>query len=171
MNLHGHTICGIHYEYLTRKFRRDYCSLYKVIFGARTNLKHDLRRVSRPIGFGVWRDYGLPIFDQAMCDRCRKNLEKKYFKQETIENSENIFSWLYDDYTIYTPSVIPSATYSMYQFSEDQDLQFDQKNNLKQFLVNNGFQGRVPMTSSYCSMLQNSQLNFQRQAKAIFCLF
>ena len=107
------------------------------------------------------------IFDQTMCGRCRKNLEKTYLKQEIIENSENIFSWLYDDYTIYTPSVIPSATYSMYQFSEDQDLQFDQKNNLKQFLVNNGFQGRVQMTSSYCSMLQKSQLNFQRQAKAI----
>lgn len=55
----------------------------------------------------------------------------------------------------------------MYQFSEDHDLQFDQKHNLKQFLVNNGFQGRVQMTSSYCSMLQKSQLNFQRQAKAI----
>ena len=55
----------------------------------------------------------------------------------------------------------------MYQFSEHQDLQFDQKHNLKHFLVNNGFQGKVQMTRSYCSILRKSQRNFQSQTKAI----
>lgn len=84
MNLHGYTICDVHYEYLTRKFRRDYCSLCKIIFGSRTSSKHDLRRVSRPIAFGVWCDYGLSIFDQTMCGCCRKNLEKNISNKKLL---------------------------------------------------------------------------------------
>jgi hypothetical protein len=167
MNLSGHTICDVHHNYIMQKFRRDHCYLCKTVFGHSANSTHDLRRVSRTIAFGIWEDHQLSVFDQTMCGYCRKKLEKKYFNKEGIEKSENIFSWLYDEYTIYTPSIISSSSHSVYQLNEDPDLQYDQKDNFKQFLINNGFQGRVQMTKSYHKMRKKSQQNFLQQIKRI----
>ncbi|CAF4582974.1 unnamed protein product [Rotaria sp. Silwood2] len=167
MNLHGHTICDAHHQFLLQKFRRDHCNLCKTVFGCNINSTHDLRRISRSIAFGIWQDHQLSIFDQTMCGCCRKKLEKQYYHKEIIEKSENIFSWLYDEYTIYTPSIASSSPYSIYEFNEDPDIQFYQRDSFRQFVKVNGYQESVQTTNSYHKMIQKKQQDFRHKTKNI----
>ncbi|CAF3838003.1 unnamed protein product, partial [Rotaria sp. Silwood1] len=167
MNLHGLTIYDTHHQYLLQKFRRDHCYLCKTVFGCNINSTDDLRRISRTIAFGIWQDNQLSIFDQTMCGCCRKKLEKQYYHKEIIEKSENIFSWLYDEYTIYTPSSASSSPYSIYEFNEDPDIQSHQRDSFREFLMVNGYQESVQMTNSYHKMIQKKQQDFRRKTKNI----
>ncbi|CAM4958230.1 unnamed protein product [Rotaria socialis] len=167
MNLYGHTICDAHYNYLTKRFPRTACNVCKTIFNYDSNSKNDLRRITRIIAYGIWQEHQLSVFDETMCGGCPKKLQKKYLTKDIIEESGNILSWLYDDNTYFTPSTISSTGHSVYQSNDDLDLQCDRKHHFKEFLVNNGFQGRVQMTESYGNMLRKSRQNFLRQIKII----
>ena len=149
------------------KTRRDHCNICKTIFGCKSCSTSDLRRIPRTIAYAIWQDYQLSLFDQFMCGSCRKKLEKKYVTKDLHEKTEALFSWLYDEYTLYTPSTISSPSQSMYDHNEEEQIILDKKEDLKEFLLSNGFNGRVEMTNNYRKLKYKSQQNFLRQINAI----
>jgi hypothetical protein len=167
INLKEYKICDVHYNHLITRTRRDFCKTCKTIFGRKSCSTFHLSRISRTIAYGIWQDYQLSLFDQFMCGGCRKKLEKKYVTKDLYEKTEALFSWLYDDFTLYTPSTISSSSHSMYNHNEEEEIKLDKKQDFKKFLLNNGFNGRVQMTNNYHQMKYKSQQNFLRQIIAI----
>jgi hypothetical protein len=167
VNLKKYKICDAHHKHLMIKAHREHCNTCKTIFGYKFDSTSDLRRIPRTIAYGIWQDYQLSFFDQFMCGSCRKKFEKKYVNKDLYEESQGLFSWLYDEFTIYTPSTISSSAHSMYQQNEDEQMKLDKKQNFKEFVLNNGFNGRVEMTNNYRQMKHKSQLSFLRQVKLL----
>ncbi|CAF4608460.1 unnamed protein product, partial [Didymodactylos carnosus] len=91
--------------------------------------------ISKTLALSIWKHHKLPLYDAPIYDGCRKTLERD-LTSEIREESGKLLNWLYNQMTLHTPSTTMSdSQQSSYQQSGESLLKFQQKQDLKEWLV------------------------------------
>ena len=171
---------------------RGRCKVCKPICERKTTNSKAARRVSKELALAVW-EHGQPeenwaIYDQPICDQCRKYLTNKFLSDEIRSKCDHVFDnernfctkinlcfsnldCLYNKSIVFTPVSSESGDDSdNYPYHIDDQYYSDATDNLnkfKRFLDEIGFTGRCESTYSYASLKNSSKRNFCLQAKKI----
>ncbi|CAF1431946.1 unnamed protein product [Didymodactylos carnosus] len=159
MNLFHFHICSDHHQWLREQPKKNHYDVCKTTIVRKTTAStYGLRRISKTSALSIWKHHKLPLYDAPICDGCHKTLERD-LASEIREESGKLLNWLYDQMTLHTPSTTMSdSQQSSYQQSGESLLKFQQKQDLKEWLVDNGFEGRVQMAKSYNNLEVKSQM-------------
>ena len=169
-NLRKLYVCDSHKAYLLRVPVKNRCRVCRVI-SSRSKSGQAVRRVSKLLSFGLWLDHRTSLYDQWMCDTCRRELQRRYYNDDLRLKTDQLFAWLSDVRYCYSASSVSSedSTYQSYLDEPHPLTTTEKRTRLKQWLKDNEFKGRVDSTLSYNDMKNDkSRRNFRTQVKAIF---
>jgi hypothetical protein len=178
INLHHLNICGSHYQHLIAARRCNKCELCKPLFGkARACFRRELlRSVNKVQAVSIWLCRQLSVYNQWVCDACRKMIARDFVTDETMERAHIMFQRLYNeqDDIVRTPS---TATKSSADDDDEYRETFDAYSpvlqrgalaNFRQMLRDQGFDGRVRSSLSYSSASLKYQRDYRTRTKKIF---
>jgi hypothetical protein len=178
INLHHLDICASHYHHLIATRRCNKCELCKPLFGkSKSCFKRELLRpVNKVQAVSVWYNRGLCVYNQWVCDACRKVIDKDFVTNETKEKAHTMFQRLYNeqDDIVRTPSTaIKSCVDDDDEYCESFDvysptLQRNPVADFQQMLRDQGFNGRVRTSLSYSTTSLKYQRDYRTQVKKIF---